>query len=249
MILLFILFIVIISILLTTQCVQKFTNLNNYEIYVINLDRRNDRLDNIDNVLTDAELDYTRISAVDGSVFDTVYALTYSEGYDDLKCLGGDDRKGHLPHTGCYLSHIKCLKKARNSKYDKVLILEDDAEFIIKDFSKTLNKIVNENSDIDFIWLNSDQTNTVYDKHDIPRWGLHGYIVSKKAAIMLYDTLNPDSKWIKDRDDCLIDLVIQDALKYSKLTWKHYTLIRQQDNVKSDITGEIKRKNANLLKI
>ena len=92
---------------------QSFTNLTQaqpFEIMVINLDKSKDRLEHIDKILKSQGLHYVRVPGVYGKKFNTVPEITASEGYGDLFCLGGDDRTGHLPHTGCYMSHLKCLK-------------------------------------------------------------------------------------------------------------------------------------------
>ena len=122
-----------------------------------------------------------------------------------------------------------------NGAWDKVLVLEDDAEFIVDNFADVLNKIATQNPQVDFIWLNSDNFITVGEKFDIPTWGLHGYMVSKKGAKVLWDMLNPDSEWIKQTKDCLADWVMPEAVKDANLKWKHFTLITQRDGIVSNI--------------
>jgi len=239
LIVLFILLIILIIVLFFSR--DNFTNLNlaqTFEIFIINLDRGKDRLEHIDKIMKKAGLNYTRIPGIDGKKFKTVTDITASEGYGDLYCLGGQDRTGHLPHTGCYLSHLKCLKQASEGNSDKVLILEDDASFIVDNFAEVLTKIVQDNTEVDFIWLNADNDKTVQEKKEIPTWGLHGYIVSKKGAKILYDMLMPDSEWIKDTEDCLADWVMPVAVKDSKLKWKHFSLIGQRDGLVSSIDND-----------
>jgi GR25 family glycosyltransferase involved in LPS biosynthesis len=213
---------------------ETFAN-TSFEILVINLDQRTDRLQYIDKLLRNAGLSYTRMPAVNGKKFSNITNICSSEGYKDLTCIGEDDRTGHLAHVGCYLSHLKCLKLASSSVFGKVLILEDDAKFITNNFKNILNKIVLENTDVDFIWLNAskDETNVV-QKSMMPTWGLQGYLVNKKAAKVLYNMLIPGSPWISNMHNCLADWIMPLAVKDAGLKWKHISLISQKD-FESDI--------------
>lgn len=209
----------------------------NYGIYVINLDKRKDRLQYIDNLLKSKGLIYSRISAVDGKKHKTIPEIASSQGYNNLKCLGDITRTSHLAHTGCYLSHLKCLKMAKDDVYDKVLILEDDAKFIIDDFKNTIDSIYASNKDADIIWFNAPFETEVIQKYQMPTWGLQGYMVNKKAAKLLYELLNPDSNWVKQRRDCLIDIIFPVAVRELGLKWKVFSLITQNKAFTSNIAG------------
>lgn len=210
------------------------STINTLEIYVINLDQRPDRRMYMDALLKKQGLNYRRIPAIYGKKFYNITDVCASEGYPDLTCIGSDDRTGHLAHAACYLSHLKCLKLASESIYGKILILEDDAKFIIDDYGKVLKTIADENAD--FIWLNASKDETeVIEKNVMPTWGLQGYIINRKAAKILYDMLKPGSPWIKNVQNCLIDWIMPMAIKDAKLSWKNISLVYQNDDLGSNI--------------
>jgi GR25 family glycosyltransferase involved in LPS biosynthesis len=211
--------------------------MQDYGVYVINLDSREDRLKYIDRVLKEQNISYKRVSAINGKKFNYIPGIVESQGYSDLGCLGNKERDSHLAHTGCYMSHIKCLKMAMNNLYTRTLILEDDAKFIVNNSNEVIMNILKTNQDADIIWFNAPHEDEVIQKYEMPTWGLQGYMVNKKAAKILYDMLNPDSIWLKHKEDCLIDLVLPIAVKESKLNWKFFSLISQNKNFTSNIAN------------
>ena len=99
---------------------MKFNNfLNKYfdQIYVINLDHRKDRLQQVNNLLSSYNINYKRISGV-----------FLKEKYPDV--LNNTTHTSSLGHLGCVLSHVNCCIDALNNSYDKILVLEDDINFI-----------------------------------------------------------------------------------------------------------------------
>lgn len=210
-----------------------FSN-ENFKILVINLDRRADRRLYIDSLLRKNGLLYTRVPAVDGKQFMNITEVCESEHYPDLSCMGTDDRTGHLAHTGCYLSHLKCLKIAMKFS-GRTLILEDDAVFIVDDIKNALRTVLNASPEADIIWLNADKEHGIVQKSVMPTWGLQGYIVNEKAARTLYSMLVPGSPWISKIHNCLIDWVVPLAVKDSGLRWKVFSLVSQKLEFGSNI--------------
>ena len=97
-------------------------------LYYINLDKRKDRLQHLEeNVLSFIEIDNKqRVSAVDNT------------DYDSLAKRG----------AGCSLSHIKVWEDAINNEYNKILIMEDDFEFIVE--PAKFNKVLKDLEHIDY---------------------------------------------------------------------------------------------------
>jgi len=246
------------GIISTIDNIEKFTNYKNgeeynaeiyvsqpYDIYIINLDRRPDRIQVLGAKLKNANLQYTRISAIDGKKFSNLTDLAKSAGYADLLCLGDKKRHGHEGHTGCYLSHLKCWRQFLNeSKYDKLLVLEDDADFKQSNFASILDGL--SRNQVDFIWLNSrkEDGNKFLEKDKMPDWGTQGYFLNKTAAYLLHNILKPDSPWItrsktkgfySGKNDCLFDLTLPLAVKDNNLSWKWFTVIGQLES-SSDIS-------------
>lgn len=77
------------------------------KVFLINLDKRKDRFERMDKLLKSYRIEYERISAIPG-----LHSSNMSDGA-----------------YGCLLSHLKVIKLAKENKYNKVLILEDDLIF------------------------------------------------------------------------------------------------------------------------
>ena len=74
--------------------------LKQIKIFVINLEKRNDRLEEVSEMI---------------------------KGYDWERIEAIETAKGYY---GCVLSHIKCLKKAKEEGLSEVVIMEDDFHFV-----------------------------------------------------------------------------------------------------------------------
>jgi len=99
---------------------MKFNEfLNEYfdQIYVINLDHRTDRLKEVNSLLKKYNINFKRQSGV-----------FLKEKYPDV--LNNTTNTSSLGHLGCVLSHVNCCVDALNNNYDKILVLEDDINFI-----------------------------------------------------------------------------------------------------------------------
>lgn len=84
------------------------------KVYCINLDRRTDRMSNFKKEVEKYDLgEYTRISAVDGENL-------------NLNDYNGKLLKGEL---GLVLTNLEIIKNAKDNKYGKILVLEDDCVF------------------------------------------------------------------------------------------------------------------------
>lgn len=96
-------------------------------IYYINLKERNDRKIQIENELKEMGWNnYTRFEAI----------------------------KHENGAIGCYLSHLKLLKHAKEKKLDYIVIMEDDIQFYDKDkYKSMLNYFFENNIDYDVLLM------------------------------------------------------------------------------------------------
>ena len=83
-----------------------------FDIYIINLEERKDRLEHIKKYFSE----YNIIP---------VEAIKHTEGY-----------------KGCFLSHKKCIKIAKQKKLKYIIVIEDDC-LLLENFSKRLENIIN----------------------------------------------------------------------------------------------------------
>lgn len=87
------------------------------QIYIINLDHRTDRLEEVNSLLKKYNISFKRQSGV-----------FLKEKYPDV--LNNTTNTSSLGHLGCVLSHVNCCIDALNNNYDRILVLEDDINFI-----------------------------------------------------------------------------------------------------------------------
>ncbi|WP_168419094.1 glycosyltransferase family 25 protein [Acinetobacter towneri] len=106
-------------------------------VYLINLDSSVDRLIQATSELTKHNIEFKRISAVDGRQLD----LTNYEGYNSAKANSLMGRGLVGGEVGCYLSHKRCVSEFLESDYDFVIVLEDDLE-IVSDLIPVVQKTI-----------------------------------------------------------------------------------------------------------
>jgi len=225
------------------KCNELFTNSDSklFKAYVINLDRKITNSNNIINYLEKRNWEYERYSAVDGTKFKNITDICKSQGYPDLTCIGNEERTGHLGTVGCYLSHINCMKIISENEYDWGLILEDDAIFT---HDINIDEIFKKEPQTEFFWLSTSEFKNEIEIYDTqPGWGAQGLLIRKDTAAKLYNLLKPGSTWLKntnnfDNKDCLLDWIIQYALVYLNIKYKHIPVVMQYPVTESNINAD-----------
>ena len=113
--------------------------LNHYfdRIFIINLEHRTDRWESIEKYLNKYNItNYERFSAISPQ---NIHAIP-ENFYKDMHNLTGDIRY-YLGAVGCKMSHYYIVEESKKRNYSRILILEDDAEFI-EDFGKKIVKVL-----------------------------------------------------------------------------------------------------------
>jgi GR25 family glycosyltransferase involved in LPS biosynthesis len=113
-------------------------NINNYfrKIFCINLDRRQDRWEQCQiDFKNNKIINVTRFSAIDGKTLDNKSSYM------------------HNGRIGCSLSHAQVLREMIKNKWEKILILEDDALFIDDFYNKFIQSIPFIPDDFDMLYL------------------------------------------------------------------------------------------------
>lgn len=206
--------------------------LNEYfdKVWYVNLDRRSDRRATIETALTDNNITAERWAAQDGNPW----------GYS----------KGLLrQEVGCLISHLKLIKHCKQEGYEKVLILEDDAEFLPKFEFKFSERVRGVPPSWTMLYFGGNHTLTDPDArraHPIPgtRYVIkccytlttHAYGLKAAAYDPIIEVLEPPDKVFNDNLRQSLDLY------YAELQWKrqvnayafHPALITQADGF-SDI--------------
>ena len=205
--------------------------------YLINLDSSVERLQQADAELCKHNIEYERISAVDGRQLDV---KTYSN-YDSLqanKLMGRDLLGGEI---GCYLSHLKCIERFLASDSDYVVVLEDDLE-ITSNVNEILWASIN--------WLEKNQPHwylinicshkrkisrklSHFDKHDLlkayyfPVLTL-GLVWSRQGAQIFMNEFS--------EINVPIDVAIQSWLTNNSCGYSFYPPLMQPNGAESDIS-------------
>lgn len=188
-------FLILITLFFSCLCknVEHFKH-ETYMTYVINLERSKDRLTKMSNSLKNANMNFTRIDAIDGK-----------------KLNKNIERKGE---HGCRLSHIKTWKEFQKSSYEYAIIFEDDI-IIPKEFLKILNhKLTYVPKDWDLIYLGGnfiygDKINNhvlkphIFSKEEVPgtvyNAGLFSYIINKKCVNKILKYIDPNKEPIDNQ--------------------------------------------------
>ena len=102
--------------------------------YLINLKRAHERLNSCEKEFKKIELEYVLVEAVDGKQIKLPHP-----NFSHLRYSALHGKRANLGELGCYLSHLKVLKKFIESEHSQALICEDDIEF-----NPAIKKIIEE---------------------------------------------------------------------------------------------------------
>jgi len=125
--------------------IKQSSPLNDYfdHVYCLNLDRRSDKWETVNQRFLELKINVERFSAVDGNLIPD-YVL---QQYEKINKYA----------VGCILSHYKIIEDAKNNKYNRILILEDDVLFI-ENFNDNFTKFISQiKSDWKLLYLGASQ--------------------------------------------------------------------------------------------
>lgn len=159
------------------------------KVYLVNMDRSTDRLEIMLKRLSALELDFERVSAVDGSKLkDAEKSCVNSPNWRYPYCLTPGE-------VGCFLSHKKCWQKLVDSGDDWALVLEDDSVFhpkaaeyfhstdwIPEGVQLVQFSFAKDSTFSDKSILLSNGSHLVRVKHSSP-CGTYAYMISREAAL------------------------------------------------------------------
>jgi GR25 family glycosyltransferase involved in LPS biosynthesis len=181
--------------------------LNNYvdKVFLINLPHRSDRLYQFDLIAKKFKINYEVFEAIDGKkLIDDDFSYEgkkVGQPYNNLNYFKGC--------VGCLLSHLGVLKKSRIFNYERVLILEDDCEFV-EDFNKKIDKFFNSVSeDWDMLYLGGSMPNMTQNFESYSKVSsiltTHSYIVHRRIYDLLISNFI-ENVFTKEADSCYVDI-------------------------------------------
>ena len=174
-------------------------NLNDrLEILLINLDRSPERFTQMKERLSNLNLPFRRVSAVDGKI------VNFTSNEIDASAYERYHGKYVTPtEVACYISHYNVLKVfIEESEKKFALILEDDMVFC-DEFLEILDRLLEQHQDWDMVKLNGTNSwggpithKVVYKDYKLVLHLFHqaksgAYLVNRKAAQSYIDKLLP----------------------------------------------------------
>lgn len=164
--------------------------------YLINLPESTDRKKYACDMLQNVQIDVEVIEAIWGK--DLIYP---NELYNSLSYKLRHGKKDNYGEVGCYLSHVKALKKFLDSDNEFAIICEDDIS-IRKEFKEVIDLSLKESYRWDILRLSGLRSGTpieickLNDKFSLNvnitrQTGSGCYMVNKKAAKILTKELIP----------------------------------------------------------
>lgn len=169
-----------------------------YVCYVVNLDRSPDRLKRISGQLKNADIDFFRFAAVDGSTLDwRSPAILDVQSYH--RHHGKEPTAGEV---GCFASHVGVMRAFLEGNHAYCLVLEDDA-IVPADLRKVVEELIASPACGDMTMLYGNRpglavkTASLGDgKHDVVGYfgkqtGTVAYLINRKAARAYVDHLLP----------------------------------------------------------
>ena len=164
--------------------IEKINGIN--KIYYINLDRSNDRNDKMINILSQINVPYERINAIDGNNLPDIKNININ-----INLNSNSLSKYQL---GCLLSHIKSINEFYLSDNNNCLILEDDISFVNLNFVNTdIKTIIHNSPSFDILMLSKTYTqkiSSMYIQYNYGIWGTMGYIITRNGAKKILNCVN-----------------------------------------------------------
>jgi GR25 family glycosyltransferase involved in LPS biosynthesis len=197
-------------------------------IYYINLDKRTDRKLHIEKqIKTNFDFMLKNTTRIPGVI--------YNDNNNPSNINGA---------IGCSMAHYNVIQDAIKNNYEKILILEDDFEFICNKakFFKDINYFFNnyKNFDIFLLSFNAHKSTKVTDLVEIVEKSLStsGYIVSKKTFQSLMNACTNSVEKLKKTKlipKGAFDVLWHDIMRTRKNTYKFNYRIGKQIEGYSDI--------------
>ncbi len=184
-----------------------------YPMYIINLDRRTDRLQETVKLLEDKDFDINnmiRMKATDGAAeWDQLKGIVTDDAMVSIYAgFRTEHRQLSKGGVGCYISHLKLWGLLLNEEMreDAIIIFEDDTlpTLAVDEVRRRLDSVP---EDWDIVLLGAFYEDCVNVNQHFCRikrfFGLHAYIIRKKAAKYLVPRALPIAQQI---DTWLADL-------------------------------------------
>jgi GR25 family glycosyltransferase involved in LPS biosynthesis len=202
--------------------------MNNYKeiigdikIYYINLNRAIDRRNKLEEVFNNNNLNYKRVSAIDGNDLD-INEINNKYEYNNM----------NIYEIACLFSHIKAMKEIIEDKHEYAIIMEDDCNFDYFKY-KTIKikdlKEYKQNWEIIQLAITSgrvlsrkiarEKGNLILRTNKLNPVGAIAYLINTTAIHKILHHFS-NNKFIKVSDEYIFELVIT---YFTKPYFSYYT--------------------------
>lgn len=160
--------------------------------FLVNLDRSADRLVTAEAELRRVGIDYTRVSAVDGSKLSPEELKASVSRFHMYRCMG---RRLRLAEIGCSLSNLKAHRMALEEGLARWAVLEDDVVIDAEAWRAAVETIERtDDPSVPTVWLLNDGhglddpgkpsvVRLLGNQHGVMKtWGTLGYALNAAAA-------------------------------------------------------------------
>lgn len=219
--------------------------------FVVNLDSSKERFSSINSRLGRLNLNFERISAVNGRELSTDYInkITYPLTHKSKVLFPRELTSGEI---GCFLSHKRCWTKLLESDEEWAAIIEDDVRV-----AKSAERYINNDSwipdEVKICKLSLLKDNIEYEIEEgkelgvdqstrlyVPLWpeplGTQGYLISREVAER---ALSLSNKIIAPVDNFLFSKWFQIARNYD--IWALNPLLVKEDDAMESVIGARKK--------
>lgn len=243
-----------------TESDQKYTFNNHFgRTLVINLAKAQQKMGTVSAHLQALNVNHERLDGVNGyELSEQQFAeFGFNKTFAQVwKRMPGTDEKNKKARMGCYLSHLKALRTARDQRLKSVLILEDDAVFAqnkraIASFENAMAELP-QDWDLLFLGFQFDKAPRRFSANlNALECGncMHAYAVNAKS----FEPLIKDLEAVINNESQImlpVDEVLSEALEKNKYKAfaPRFLIGFQRDELISDITGKVNKPYSTLIK-
>jgi len=163
------------------------------QIYCLNLDCRPDRMEKMQKRFDHFGIEFKRIQAIDGKTMS-------NKEYNKYKLY---KKKLSKVELACTLGHKIIYENALKNAYEKILVFEDDAKFVIN-FNERMQEIKTLNWDFiqlgasDFSKIMPIAENGFCNAKSRTAWGTFAYAIKSKCYKQILEIMNSKGMYVAD---------------------------------------------------
>ena len=242
---------------------------SNINIYYINLSKSIERNTRIQEQLKHMDPIFTskRVEGIDGNVADLNQYILINDDYYKQSILHDNasiPKEFKKRQIACLTSHLYAIKEAYDNSLNNVIIIEDDINLKILNFTyKRLIHLQEQNPDVDAIQLYSSsnaiiqkyinsikQENLCLIEKQYEYWACCAYLINRNGMEKVLKYFNKESNKFDFLDSPLTEMLVSDNIIYKSCTSKTTSIpyINIMDPSKVESIINLRNSNTNYVK-